>query len=67
MIGTKRVLATIPARGGSKRFPGKNLALLEGRSLLSYLVDAAFGCEAVDRVVVSTENDAITRLPKSHG
>ena len=67
MIGTRRVLATIPARGGSKRFPGKNLALLEGRSLLAYSVEAAFGCEAVDRVVVSTEDDAINRAAQECG
>jgi CMP-N,N'-diacetyllegionaminic acid synthase len=49
------VLAMIPARGGSKGFPGKNLALLGGRSLIARTVEAARESTYVDRIVVSSD------------
>ena len=61
------VLATIPARGGSKRFPGKNLALLDGKPLLAYSIEAAFMCKSVDQVVVSTEDDTIAQVSRDCG
>ena len=56
------VLAIIPARGGSKGIPRKNLGLLCGRPLLSYSVEAALNAEAVTRVVVSTDDDEIAEV-----
>lgn len=67
MIAAKRVLATIPARGGSKRFPGKNLSLLAGKPLLAYSIEAAFACETIDRVVVTTDNDLIAQVAQGCG
>lgn len=59
MIGPRKVLALIPARGGSKGLPGKNILTVGGRPLLAYSVDAARDSRFVDRVVVSSDDDAI--------
>ena len=53
------ILGIIPARGGSKRFPGKNMAELDGRSLLEHAIAAALGARLLDRVVVSSEDEEI--------
>jgi N-acylneuraminate cytidylyltransferase len=60
-VGTalKPTVAFIPARGGSKGIPGKNLALAGGRPLLDWVVDAALGARLVDQVVVSTDDPGI--------
>lgn len=62
-----RVLAVIPARGGSKSVPGKNLADVNGRPLISYVIEAALRAGLVRRVVVSTEDDAIARAAEDWG
>jgi CMP-N-acetylneuraminic acid synthetase len=59
MISAAEVVALIPARGGSKGIPRKNLAPLCGRPLLSWTIDAARAAETVTRVVVSTDDDEI--------
>ncbi len=52
-------LAVIPARGGSKRLPGKNIQDLRGRPLIAYTIDAALGSGLFERVVVSTDSPSI--------
>ena len=54
-----RTLAIIPARGGSKGVPGKNLRPLAGRPLLAYTADAARESRRLSRVIVSTEDPQI--------
>jgi N-acylneuraminate cytidylyltransferase/CMP-N,N'-diacetyllegionaminic acid synthase len=61
------VLAVIPARGGSKSIPRKNLAEVEGRPLISFVIEAATNAARVDRVVVSTEDDEIARVARDWG
>jgi CMP-N-acetylneuraminic acid synthetase len=53
------VLGLIPARGGSKGIPRKNLAPVAGKSLLAWTVEAAHGAEKLTHVVVSTDDDEI--------
>jgi CMP-N,N'-diacetyllegionaminic acid synthase len=53
------VLGLIPARGGSKGFPGKNLAPLGGRPLVAWTLEAASGSDRLTSVVVSTDSDEI--------
>lgn len=53
------VLGLIPARGGSKGIPRKNLAPLAGKPLLAWTVDAARGAGELTRIVVSTDDDEI--------
>lgn len=55
MISGKHVLALIPARGGSKRLPLKNIRPIAGKPLLCWSIDAARDCEFIDHVVVSTD------------
>ena len=61
------VLAIIPARGGSKAIPRKNLAPLCGRPLIAWMIDAARASCHVDRVVVSTDDPEIGRVAQQYG
>ncbi len=62
-----RVLGLIPARGGSKGVPRKNIKLLGGKPLLSYTIDAAKASGVITRLVVSTEDEEIAGIAKSLG
>ena len=62
-----QVVALIPARGGSKGIPRKNLAPVGGRPLLVWTIDAALESRAVTRSVVSTEDDEIAEAARSLG
>src|SRR5688500_10349967 len=59
MIAGRSVLALIPARGGSKGLPGKNLLPVDGRPLLDWTVQAARRSRYIDRVVLSSDDPAI--------
>jgi CMP-N-acetylneuraminic acid synthetase len=61
------VIVVIPARGGSKRFPGKNIAPLLGRPLISYVIAAAKSASLVNGVYVSTEDKDIAEVAKNEG
>ena len=61
------VLDVIPARGGSKSVPRKNLAPVEGRPLLAYVVDAARSAKRPERFLVSTEDEEIAQVAKELG
>jgi CMP-N-acetylneuraminic acid synthetase len=61
------LLAIIPARGGSKGLPGKNIRPLCGKPLLAYSIEAARNCQLVDRVVVSTESQQIAEVAIRYG
>jgi len=61
------VLALIPARGGSKSIPRKNIESFAGRPLIAYSVAAGLAARRVDRVVVSTDNEAIAAIARRYG
>jgi CMP-N-acetylneuraminic acid synthetase len=61
------VVALIPARGGSKGIPRKNLAPLAGRPLICWSIDAALAAERVTRVLVSTDDEEIAATAKAAG
>ncbi len=65
--GPRRVLAVVPARGGSKGLPGKNLRMLAGKPLVAWPVGAARDSGVVDRVIVSTDDRAIADAAATHG
>lgn len=67
MIGAGRVLAVIPARGGSKGLPGKNLRSLAGLPLIVHSLRCAQLSPQIDRTVVSTDNEEIAAVARSHG
>lgn len=61
------ILALIPARGGSKSIPRKNLRLLAGKPLIVHSIDQAIRSEMITRVVVSTEDDEVAEVARSSG
>jgi CMP-N,N'-diacetyllegionaminic acid synthase len=63
----KNVLAVIPARGGSKGMPGKNIKDFAGKPLIVHSIEAALKCSLISRTVVSTDDDKIAEVAKAHG
>lgn len=61
------ILGLVPARGGSKGIPRKNLALLAGRPMLDYTLDAALGAKSLDMIAVTTDDPAIEAAAKRRG
>lgn len=62
-----RILAIIPARGGSKGVPGKNIKLLNGKPLLQYTAEIALQSENLAAVILSSDDDQIISLSKKIG
>lgn len=60
-------IAIIPARGGSKRIPRKNIKMFCGKPILAYSIEAALESELFDDVMVSTDDDEIANIAKQHG
>lgn len=67
MIGSRSVIAVIPARAGSKGLPGKNIRPLCGKPLLAWSIEAALKSRYVDEVLVSTDGDEVARVATSFG
>lgn len=67
MINGKKVLALIPARGGSKGLPGKNIMILNNRPLVGWPIAAAKGSKYVDRVIVTTDDKQIAQIAAEQG
>lgn len=61
------ILAVIPARGGSKGVPRKNIRVVGGKALLAYTVEAASAASSITTVVVSTEDDEIAGVARVAG
>ena len=59
-----KILGLITARGGSKGIPGKNLKLLAGKPLLAYTIEAARASQVLDRIILSTEDEAIAEAAR---
>lgn len=60
-------LGIIPARGGSKGIPGKNIKLLAGKPLIAWAIDSAKNSTLLDRVIVSTDDEEIAKVAKEYG
>ena len=60
-------LAIIPARGGSKRIPRKNIRPFLERPILAYSIEAALGSKLFDQVIISTEDEEIAEVGKRYG
>lgn len=67
MQASIRLAAVIPARGGSKGVPRKNVRPLNGKPLIAYSIGAAKGAQAVDRVIVSTDDAEIAEVSRGLG
>ncbi len=60
-------IAIIPARGGSKRIPGKNIKLFAGQPIISYSIKAALASGLFQRVIVSTDSEEIAEVSRAYG
>lgn len=63
----KDTIAIIPARGGSKRIPRKNIQLLNGKPVIAYAIELALNLEFCNSVIVSTDDLEIANISKSFG
>jgi pseudaminic acid cytidylyltransferase len=64
---TGQLIAVIPARGGSRRIPNKNIRFFAGKPVLAYTLDAARESGLFDRVVVSTDSPQIAAIAQQYG
>jgi len=62
-----RAVAIIPARGGSKRIPRKNIKPFHGKPLIAYSIETALKSGLFDKVIVSTDDEEITEVAKVYG
>ena len=62
-----RILAVIPARGGSKRAPGKNVRKLGNKPLINWTIDCALNTPELSAIVVSTDDPQIAEIAQSAG
>ena len=60
-------IAVIPARGGSKGLPGKNIKLLNNKPLIAWSIESALQSKKIDRVIVSTDSDEIKNIAIKFG
>ncbi|WP_022941180.1 cytidylyltransferase domain-containing protein [Psychromonas hadalis] len=67
MTKNKKILAIIPARGGSKRLPRKNILPLAGKPLIAWTIEAAIKSDIFDEVMVNTDNQEIADVAEKFG
>jgi pseudaminic acid cytidylyltransferase len=61
------IVAVIPARGGSKRIPRKNIRPFAGKPIIAYSIEAARACKLFDRIIVSTDDQEIASVARAWG
>ena len=67
MINNKRILAIIPARGGSKGLPNKNIKLLLDKPLIAWTIEQAKNSKFIDEIHVSTDSPNIAKISEEYG
>lgn len=67
MINGNNVIAIIPARGGSKGIPYKNIKNLLGKPLIAWTIEVAKEVEEIDHIIVSTDDEKIAKVAKQYG
>lgn len=67
MYNNKTFLAIIPARGGSKRLPRKNILDLQGKPLIAWSIKAAINSRYIDKVIVTSDDEEILQIAKQYG
>src|ERR1017187_6093685 len=67
MLDGKRLIAVVPARGGSKSVPGKNIRSLGGKPLLAWSIEVAQQVSEIDRIIVSTDDAQIASVGRAYG
>jgi len=67
MLSCKTFLAIVPARGGSKRLPRKNILDLNGKPLIAYSIEAGLQSKYIDKVIVTSDDEEILNISKEFG
>ena len=67
MINGKSIIAMIPARGGSRGLPGKNIKELCGKPLIAWSIESGLGSKYIDEVMVTTDSEAIAHIAREFG
>jgi N-acylneuraminate cytidylyltransferase len=67
VVNSHEVLALIPARGGSKSIPRKNIREFAGHPLIAYSIAAALAAETISRLVLSTDDEGIAEIGREYG
>ncbi len=67
MSDSRKYLAIIPARGGSKRLPRKNILPLAGKPLIGWTIEAALASKYIDTVLVTSDDDEILNVSREFG
>jgi CMP-N,N'-diacetyllegionaminic acid synthase len=67
MLGDSSVLAVIPARGGSKGLPGKNILDLAGKPMIAWTIEAANESRCIDRLILSSDDTGIIQVAEHYG
>src|SRR5882762_3350457 len=67
MDSKPRILGIIPARGGSKRLPGKNIRPLAGKPLIVWTIEQAQKCSLIDTLIVNTDSEEIASIARRFG
>ncbi|MDB2625667.1 acylneuraminate cytidylyltransferase family protein [Flavobacteriaceae bacterium] len=67
MVKSNRIVAIIPARGGSKRIPKKNIIDFQGKPMIAWTIEAALESKVFSEVIVSTDDIEIANIAKKHG
>lgn len=62
-----KIVAMIPARLGSKRVPKKNLRIIDGQPLISYIIDVVLACNVFDEVYVNSESEVFRKIAEEKG
>lgn len=60
------MLAIIPARGGSKGLPGKNIRLLDGKPLIAHTIEAALASKKITKIIISTDDESIAAVCRDY-
>ena len=63
----KNAIAVIPARGGSKRIPRKNIKDFFGKPLIAYSIEVALSSRLFEKVIVTTDDEEIAAIAKQYG
>lgn len=67
MLKNKKIIAIIPARGGSKGLPKKNIKLLAGKPLIAWTIEQAKKSKLIDKLIVNTDSQEIAKIAEKYG